>query len=36
MYVFAGYDGRARFNDLWRCTLKGQKYKWKQEQTAGT
>jgi len=36
MYVFAGYDGRARYNDLWRCTLKGSKYKWKQLQTAGT
>lgn len=22
MYVFGGYDGRARYNDLWRCTLK--------------
>ena len=22
MYVFGGYDGKARYNDLWRCTLK--------------
>lgn len=29
MYVFAGYDGRVRYNDLWRCTLKKHKYKWK-------
>ena len=36
IYVFAGYDGRQRFNDLWRCTLKDKKFKWKQVQTAGT
>ena len=36
IYVFAGYDGRIRYNDLWKCTLKGQKYKWKQIHAEGT
>ena len=36
LYVFAGYDGRNRYNDLFRCTLKKQKYKWKMVQTEGT
>jgi N-acetylneuraminic acid mutarotase len=35
MYVFAGYDGHTRFNDLWRCSLKQHKYKWRQVQTEG-
>ena len=36
IYVFAGYDGRIRYNDLWKCTLKGHKYKWKQIFAEGT
>lgn len=35
MYVFAGYDGHTRFNDLWKCTLKGHKYKWRLIQAEG-
>jgi hypothetical protein len=35
MYVFAGYDGHTRFNDLWKCNLKGNKFKWSQIQAEG-
>ena len=35
MYVFAGYDGHTRFNDLWKCNLKGNKFKWSQMQAEG-
>ena len=36
MYVFGGYDGKARYNDLWKCTLKNQQYKWKQIHASGS
>jgi leucine-zipper-like transcriptional regulator 1 len=35
MFVFAGYDGHTRFNDLWKCTLKNQKFKWRQIHAEG-
>ena len=36
MYVFGGYDGRARFNDLYKCKLRKGKYSWKQIEAEGT
>jgi N-acetylneuraminic acid mutarotase len=29
LYVFGGYDGKARFGDLYKCSLKSSKYKWR-------
>ena len=36
LYVFAGFDGRARYNDLYRCKLRDGKFKWKQIHAEGT
>jgi len=36
MYVFGGYDGVARFNDLHRCKLRDGKFKWRQINAEGT
>ena len=29
LYVFGGFDGKARYNDLYRCKLRDGKFKWK-------
>lgn len=29
LYIFGGYDGKTRFGDLYKCSLKQQKYKWR-------
>jgi N-acetylneuraminic acid mutarotase len=36
MYIFGGYDGRARFNDLYKFKMRQKKYKWKRIQAEGT
>jgi len=36
MYVFGGYDGKSRFNDLYRCNIKNKKYNWKKIEGDGT
>lgn len=28
MYVFGGYDGKTRYNDLYKCSIKSKKFKW--------
>ena len=36
IYVFGGYDGKSRFNDLFKCKLRGVKHKWKRIDAEGT
>ena len=36
MYIFGGYDGRARFNDLYKCKLRQGKFTWKHIEAEGT
>jgi len=36
LYVFGGYDGKMRFGDLYKCKLRGAKYKWKRIVGDGT
>lgn len=36
IYVFAGYDGKQRYNDLVKCSLKQNKFKWKHIETEGS
>jgi N-acetylneuraminic acid mutarotase len=36
MYIFGGYDGRSRFNDLYKFKLRQKKYKWSRVKAEGT
>lgn len=36
MYVFGGYDGKARYNDLYKFKLRNKKYSWKKIEAEGT
>ena len=36
IYIFAGYDGHSRYNDLYKISLKKGKLRWKAIQTDGT
>ena len=36
MYIFGGYDGRARYNDLYKFKLRNKKYVWKKIEAEGT
>ncbi len=36
IYVFGGYDGKSRFNDLFKCKLRGGKHNWKRIDAEGT
>lgn len=29
LYIFGGYDGKTRFGDLYKCSLRHQKHKWR-------
>lgn len=36
MYIFGGYDGKARYNDLHKFKLRNHKYSWARVETEGT
>jgi len=36
IYIFGGYDGSNRFNDLYKCNLKKASFKWKKIEGEGT
>lgn len=36
IYVFGGYDGKARYNDLYKFKLRNKKYEWRLVEAEGT
>ena len=36
MYIFGGYDDKARYNDLYKFKLRNKKYTWTKIEAQGT